>query len=62
MNKTTILAFIIGGIVAAFCFHAYTVYQMHALVARHDVAIGEIVNFINKATAGPNQPAPIEQK
>ncbi len=61
MNKQTITAFILGGIIIAFCFHAYTVYQIRKVVAAHDVAIGEIVNFINKAT-GQGQQAPVEQK
>lgn len=58
MNKQIITAFILGGIITAFCFHAYTVYQIRTIIAQHDTAIGEIVNFINKATASqtPQQP------
>ena len=54
MNKNiTFLVF--GGIITAFCFHAYTVYQMRKSVIQQGIAITEIVGFINK-TMAQNQP------
>ena len=49
-NKQTITAFVLGIIVAVFVSHAYIVYQVRVITFQNQVAITEIVNFINGQT------------
>jgi hypothetical protein len=49
MTKQLIIAYILGAITIAFAYHAYTVYSIKKVVNNHDIAILQIVDFINKA-------------
>lgn len=48
-NKNVVVAFVLGIIFAVFVGHAYTVYQLRALVFQHDVVLRQIVEMINLA-------------
>lgn len=42
-----ITSFIIGVILTVFCYQAYTIYQLRAVVADDHTTIQSVVNFLN---------------
>lgn len=64
LNRTVVISFILGILVALFCVHAYTVYKMRpivtqnqATVIQNQASISEIANFLNSAAQQASQPA-----
>lgn len=51
INRTVIISFILGILVALFAVHAYTVYQMRITVFENRTAITDIVTYLNDAQA-----------
>ncbi len=47
IDKKTILAFVLGVIVAGILVHGYTVYQVRQLAYSNQATIAEIINFLN---------------
>lgn len=55
INRTVIISFILGILVALFAVHAYTVYQLRVTVIENRTAITDIVNYLteNQQVAQP---------
>ena len=56
MTKVQIItAYVLGAITIVFAYHAYTVYQFKKTLIQHDIAIQQVVSFIN-SNIEANQP------
>lgn len=51
MKKQLIISFVLGAITIAFCYHAYVVYQLKAQVDSQGVALTQVIQFLNQASA-----------